>query len=142
MPGLVNNVPLINGRAYDYASIVINVLGVPLMGVKSIEYKVEQEKTNNYGAGNLPVSRGHGVKKADATLELSMDDVEVLRNALPTRNLLDVPAFPITVSFLNGAKTVTHVLHNCEFLDDGVTGAVDDTELARSFPLVVSHITF
>lgn len=138
----INNAPLINGRAYDFAQILINILGVPLVGVQSIEYKEEQEKANNFGAGKFAVSRGHGTVNADATLELSMNDVERLRDAIPGGRLLDIPAFPITVTFLNAGKTVTHTLHNCEFKDDGVTGSVDDTDLVRSFALVVSHITY
>lgn len=137
-----NNTPLINGRAYDFAQVVVNILGVPIMGIQSIEYKEEQEKKNNFGAGKWAVSRGHGTVNADATIEVSMNDIEALRDAIPSGRLLDIPAFPITVTFLNDQKVVTHTLHNCEFMDDGVTGAVDDTDLVRSFGLVVSHITY
>lgn len=137
-----NNTPLINGRAYDFAQVVVNILGVPIMGVQSIEYKEEQDKQNNYGAGKWAVSRGHGTVKADATIEVSMNDIEALRDAIPSGRLLDIPAFPITVTFLNDQKPVTHVLHNCEFIDDGVGGAVDDTDLVRSFGLVLSHISY
>lgn len=139
---MINNTPLINGRAYDFAQIVINILGVPLVGITSIEYKEEQEKANNFGAGKYAVSRGHGTVNADASIEISMNDVERLRNAAPLGRLLDIPAFPITVTFLNEGKTVTHTLHNCEFKDDGVSGSIDDTDLVRSFSLVVSHITY
>lgn len=137
-----NNTPLINGRAYDFAQIVCNVLGVPLMGIQSIEYKEEQEKTNNKGAGKWTVSRGHGTVDADAKVELSMNDVEALRTVAPDGRLLDIPAFPITVTYLNEQKVVTHTLMNCEFIDDGGGGAQGDTDLVRTFALVVSHIKY
>jgi hypothetical protein len=137
-----NNTPLINGRAYDFAQVVVNILGVPIMGIQAIEYKEEQEKKNNFGAGKWAVSRGHGTVNADASFEISMNDIENLRDAIPSGRLLDIPAFPITVTFLNDQKVVTHVLHNCEFIDDGVGGGVDDTDLVRSYGLVVSHITY
>jgi hypothetical protein len=137
-----NNTPLINGRAYDFAQIVANVLGVPIMGIQSIEYKEEQEKTNNFGAGKWAVSRGHGAVNADAKIEISMNDVEAMRTVAPNGRLLDLPAFPITVTFLNEQKVVTHTLMNCEFVDDGMTGAQGDTDLVRSFALVVSHIKY
>ena len=50
--------PLINGRAYDYAQIEVNILGVPVAGISAISYTEEQEKVNNFGAGSNPVSRG------------------------------------------------------------------------------------
>jgi hypothetical protein len=59
-------IPLINGTAYDFSQIIVTILGVPVASVSSIEYSEEQEKTNNYGAGNRPVSRGQGAIEAKA----------------------------------------------------------------------------
>ena len=53
-------IPLINGTAFDFAQIIVNILGVPVASVSSIEYEETQEKVNNYGAGNRPVSRVRG----------------------------------------------------------------------------------
>ena len=52
--------PLINGVAYSWASINFTLFGVPVAGIVSIEYNRKQAKTNNYGAGTEPVSRGYG----------------------------------------------------------------------------------
>jgi len=134
--------PLINGRAYDYTQIVVNMLGVPVVGISSINYSEEQEKTNNFGQGNRPVSRGQGPINASATIELSMNEIEAIRDAAPNGSLLEVGAFDITVTFGNLQKPVTHVLKNCEFKNDGVEAAVDDTDLKFSFDLVVSHIKY
>lgn len=137
-----NSTPLINGRAYDFAQIVANVLGVPLMGISSITYGEEQEKTNNFGAGKWAVSRGHGAVDASASFDIHMNDVEVMRDAAPNGRLLDIPPFDITVTFLNKNKVVTHTLKNCEFTTDGVEGSQGDTQLVRSFDLVCSHIEY
>lgn len=134
--------PLINGRAYDFAQIVVNMLGAPVIGVKAIEYTEEQEKTNNFGQGNRPVSRGAGAIDASASIEISMNDVEALRDIAAEGSLLNIPSFDITVTFLNAQKVVTHVLKNCEFTDDGVSGTQGDTDLSRSFSLVVSNIKY
>ena len=135
-------VPLINGTAYDFAQIIVNILGVPVASVSSIEYEETQEKVNNYGAGNRPVSRGKGAIEATATIEMSMNDIEAIRNVALDGSLLNVPSFDITVFFVNPQSPQTHVLKNCEFTNDGISGSQGDTDLKKSFELVVSHIKF
>jgi len=135
-------VPLINGTAYDFAQIIVNILGVPVASVSSIEYEETQEKVNNYGAGNRPVSRGKGAIEATATIEMSMNDIEAIRNVALDGSLLNVPSFDITVFFGNPQSPQTHVLKNCEFTNDGISGSQGDTDLKKSFELVVSHIKF
>ena len=36
--------PLINGEAFDFGQIIVNIAGVPIPSVTSIEYGQEQEK--------------------------------------------------------------------------------------------------
>jgi len=136
--------PLINGRAYDFAQINMLISGVVVPSISSIEYSEEQEKTNNFGAGDRPVSRGHGAIDAKAKITMSMNDVEALRASATDGSLLKLPAFDVVVVFLHptSAKVVTHTLKNCEFLSDGVTGSQGDTDLKRDFDLVCSHITY
>ena len=132
--------PLINGTAYDFAQIIVNILGVPVASVSSIEYEETQEKTNNYGAGNRPVSRGSGAIECSATIEMSMNDIEAIRTSALDGSLLKVPAFDITVFFGNPQSPQTHVLKNCEFTNDGISGSQGDTDLKKSFELTLSHI--
>lgn len=134
--------PLINGRAYDYSQIEVNILGVPVAGVSAITYTQEQEKVNNFGAGSNPVSRGHGTINSSANITISMNDVEAIRDAAPLGRLLEIPSFDISVTYLNEQKVVTHVLKNCEFLNDGVEATNGDTNIERAFDLVVSHINY
>lgn len=134
--------PLINGRAFDYSQIIINILGVPIVSVSSITYLEEQEKVNNMGTGNRPVSRGHATIDASGSLEISMNDIEALRDVAPNGSLLFIPAFDIVVVFGNVQNPQTHVLKNCEFLNDGVETTVGDTDVKRTFDLVISHIQY
>jgi hypothetical protein len=134
--------PLVNGRAYDYSQIVVNMLGLPVVGVSAVSYSEEQEKTNNYGTGNRPVSRGRATIQASGSIELSMNEVEAIRNSTLTGSLLGIEAFDITVTFGNIQNPVTHVLKNCEFLNDGVETAVDETDIKKSFDLVISHVVY
>jgi hypothetical protein len=135
-------IPLINGRAYDYAQIEVNILGVPVAGISAITYTEEQEKVNNFGAGSRPVSRGHGPINASGSVTIHMNDVEAIRDAAPLGSLLSIPSFDISVTFLNAQKVVTHVLKNVEFLNDGVEATQGDTNIERAFDLVISHVVY
>ena len=136
--------PLINGRAYDFTEIIVSMLGAPVVGVKAITYTEEQDKTNNFGQGNRPISRGQGAIDASASIEISMNDIEAIRDtvALQGGSLLAIPAFDITVTYLNEQKVVTHILKNCEFINDGVETTQGDTDVVRTFDLVVSDIKY
>ena len=137
------SIPLINGVAYDFAQIRANVLGVVLYGISSINYTETQEKANNYGLGDRPVSRGSNIIETSGDLEISMNDVEALRGISPTDgSLLYIPSFDIVVIFLNAQKVVTHVLKNAEFTGDGVSGSTGDTDMRMTFNIIFSHIKY
>jgi hypothetical protein len=135
-------VPLINGKAYDFALITVVALGVPLPSVSDINYTEEQEKENNFGLGNRPVSRGQGAINASGSLDISMNDIEALRDVAPNGSLLQVPAFDIVVVYGNPQKPVTNVLKNCEFIDDGVETTQNHKDVKRTFGLVISHVKY
>ena len=136
------SVPLINGRAYDYTQIEAVVLGVSLAGISAINYTEEQEKVNNFGTGNRPVSRGHGAIDSSGSLDISMNEVEALRDAAPNGSLLQIPAFDVVVVFGNPQKPVTHVLKNVGFLNDGMESTQGDTDITRTFDIVISHVKY
>jgi hypothetical protein len=141
-------VPLVNGRSYDFTQITSTILGVPLPSISSVNYIQEQEKTNNFGTGVNPVSRGRGARDASGTFDISMNDVELLRAAVSAQvigsfgSLLDIPPFDIVVVFGHPTNPTTHVLKNCEFTDDGVETSQGDTDVSRTFSLVMSHVVY
>ncbi len=134
--------PLVNGRAYDYVDIQLSILGAQLNGITEVNYTSEQEKVNNFGTGFYPVSRGHGARDSSGSLGINMNEVEALRNVAPGGDLLDLPAFDIVIVFGNVQNPKTHVVKNCEFLNDGVEAAQGDTAINRSFDFVASHIQY
>ena len=71
-----------------------------------------------------------------------MNEVESLRDASPDGSLLKIPAFNITVTYLNLQKVVTHKLKNVEFTNDGVETSQGDTDIKRTFDLVISDIQY
>lgn len=138
---------LINGRAYDYTQIIINILGVPIAGVSKITYTEEQEVKGNMGTGTRPVSVGLGAIEASGSLEISMNDVEAIRDVATTDplyqgSLLTLPFFDIIIVFGNVQKIVTHTLRNCKFKNDGVDTSQGDTDIKRTFDLFISDIKY
>lgn len=134
--------PLINGKAYSYADIIVKILGVNINSVSEINYTTNQEKTNNYGAGDEPVSRGKGVKEYDCTLTISMNDYLALRRAVPSRELVDIPPFDITVTFNNGQEVITDIIQSTEFQDEGTEVSQGDMDTARQFTLRPGKIIY
>lgn len=120
----------------------MTILGVPIEGVKSINYTEEQEKTNNYGTGTAPVSRGRAEKTCSGSLELPMEEVEKIRAASTSGSLLDIDMFDIVVVHGVPGKVAVHTLKNVEFMDDGVETSSGDTQITRTFNIIPSHIVY
>ena len=129
---------LINGKAYDWSQIIATINGTELNGVSAINYEETQEKANNYGTGSRPISRGRGRVEPTASITLDMTEVEKLTDSAPNRSLLEIPAFDVTITFENVGKVVTHVIKNCEFLnnvrglEEGATGTSVELNLLPS----------
>lgn len=133
---------LINGRAYDYSQIVFVVLGVPVPSVSSISYTQEEEDKMNFGTGQLPISIGYGSINSKGSIEISMNDVEALRDVAPNGTLLRIPLFDILVVYGNPQKPVRHIIKNVKFTDDGVETATGETDVKRKFNFICSHIQY
>ena len=138
----MNIVPLVNGRAYDWASVVLQLLGQTVIGVTAISYGHKQEKVNNYGAGVNPVSRGYGKREPTASITLEMKEVERIQAAVPAGgSLLDIAPFPIVISYVNDSnQLITHTLHACEFTENKREVKTGDAEIQVELPLVISYI--
>jgi len=137
--------PLINGRAYDFASIQLQLLGQTIMGFTAISYGVKQDKVNNYGGGVNPTSRGYGKREPNASITVEMKEVERIQAAATAQlaggSILDIKPFPIVISFVNDSNAlVTHTLHNCEFTENKRDMKTGDTNIECELPLVISHI--
>lgn len=111
--------PLVNGRSYAWADVVVNIGGRPIKGITAISYSDEQEIEDNIGIANQPISRGFGAVNYTGSITLDMEEVEALQATSPTRRVQDLPFFDISVSYINGAKTVTHRLVACTLVSNG-----------------------
>lgn len=133
--------PLINGREYGWADIVVNIGGVPITGIRAVKYSQEMEKQDLYGAGRYPVARGYGRVKTQASITLLAGQVMALQNQAPEGQIFRIKPFNIVVSYQPEAGAmVTHILKNCEFLKSEIDFKEGDAFKEIELPLIVSHI--
>ena len=133
---------LINGASFDYTQITPIFLGALIPSMSAITYEETQEKTNNMGIGNRPVSRGRGPIDASGTIELAQNDIEALRNIAPNGSLLELEPSDLILVFGRVGDVQTHVLKNLEFTNDGGGGTVADTDLKFTFNFVISNVEY
>ena len=134
---------LINGVAYSWSQIKINILGRQVIGVSKISYSDKEEMQDNYGAGNLPVSRSYGKISCEASIELYMEEIEALQKATPTGRLQDIPEFDVVVSYQPQAGKITnHTLHNARFKENARDAGNEDMVIKAEIPLLISHISW
>ena len=132
---------LINGVEYGWSSIVFELFGVPVQGITAISYKKKQTKTNNYGAGDEPVSRGYGKKEYDASIEILRSEWTKIIAASPSQDPLTIGWFPISITYGNSlADITTDTLQGVEFLEDPFDAKEGDTKLLVKLPLIISDI--
>jgi hypothetical protein len=134
---------LVNGTAYSWVDITLNLLGIPVAGIVAISYDDEQEIEDNSGAGRFPVSRGYGGIKAQASITLHAEEVVAIQRSIPTGRLQDIPPFDIPVSYLppNG-NIATDVLKNVQFKKNSRDTKQGDKKIEVELPLVISHINW
>lgn len=137
--------PLINGVNHSWASIKINMLGRTVIGVSKITYDDDTVLENNYGAGNMPVSRGVGNYTAKASIELHQAETVAIQAAALQNGIervQDIPPFDVVVAYVptGSNQLVTDVIKNCQFKTNGRDVSQGDTLIKHSHELVVSHI--
>lgn len=134
-------VPLINGKSYEWSNIIMNIMGVPIAGVISIEYEEKQAMENVYGAGSEVVSRGYGKVEPTAKITLHMEEVENIQAVAPLGKLQRIPEFDISVLFVDDSLvTKKHKIRNCRFMNNGRKSNSGDTSIPVELELIVSHI--
>ena len=133
--------PLINGINYSGANVSVNPFGTPLVGIISISYSEEQQKDENYGLGVEPISRGYGIKKYSASMEVYIDELQAFISAAPNKSLTQIPPFDIPITFGGtGVLTSKVVLRSCEFKNAPVDIKSGDTKIMVKLDLAIAGI--
>jgi hypothetical protein len=133
---------LINGKAFSASDITLMIAGITVASASALTATVSQEKTNNKGFSDEPVSRGRATKEYEASVDLSYTDALKLRNLSPTGGLLEVPMFEVLVVLDNAVNVSRIRIKNAEFMDDGIEVSVDDTEIKRTYGLTIAGIDY
>lgn len=138
-----NGLPLINGKAYEFADITCIILGTPIIGVTAIEYGETDNIENVYATGRYPVARGFGQIEPSANITILMNEVMNIVSFAPNGRLQDIPEFDIIVTFTDvNLIPVVHKIRNCRFKTNMITSATGDTSIPMDLELIVSHIEF
>lgn len=133
--------PLINGEDYVFSQIELYIAGRKIEGCTAIDFSKKQEKVNNYGMGTRAISRGRGKVECEASLTLTMNEVVAIRKNAPSKDLLRIPSFNVTVCWSeDGVQIQTAVLENCEFTEDKTATISGDTITEIELPLIVADI--
>jgi hypothetical protein len=134
---------LINGKSYEWADILINILGSTFAGVTAIEYEDSQEMENVMGAGNRPVSRVYKNFVPTAKVTLLMEELEAIQAVAPNGVIQQIPEFDITVAYVDAALiTRIHTIKNCRFMKNVRKIAQGDGAIACELDLIISHVNF
>lgn len=135
--------PLVNGVAYSWSQIQVLIAGTAVNGITAIKYAEKQEVQDNYGAGNRPVSRGHGKIETSGSLTLEMAEVEALQAAAPNGSILAIPEFTIVVSYMPETGIIrNHTLNNCRFKENKREVKSGDMTIEVEMELAISDIAW
>ncbi|MPM00621.1 hypothetical protein SDC9_46848 [bioreactor metagenome] len=133
-------IPLINGIAYEWASIRVNLFGGIVYGITGINYEEKQDMENIYGAGNLPVERGYGNISFSSGISLLASEVEAITANAPGKRIQAIPEFDIVVAYLVGTTVVTHTLKQCRFTTNKRDVKQGDKKIEVAIELIVGNI--
>jgi hypothetical protein len=138
---MAQNTALINGQEFSFVDWSVQIGGVEIFGCTNIVATETQEKTNNYGLGAKPTSRGRGKKEYEVTFDMELKDKRRIATALSASGSLnDVPAVPVVILGDNGVNKHRITLTAFEFSSSGVEVAEDDTRTSRSYPGICADI--
>lgn len=136
---------LVNGKAYDWATIEISMLGVSVVvGATAITYNDEEEMEDLYGQGKYPVSRSTGNYVATGSITLYMKELERLQAIAPNARIQEIPEFDIVVSYImpNASEITSHRLQSCRFKMNGREVAQNDKGISKEIELQIAAINW
>lgn len=132
---------IINGVNYSWGNLSVVLFGNVVIGITKISYKSKQEKTNNYGHGYQPVSRGYGRYEYEGSMELYVDEWKKIIAASPDNDPLSILPSDIQIVFA-GSRVLPNkdVLRAVEFLENPLDASEGDTKLMVTIPLIIGGI--
>lgn len=135
------NQVLINGTAYSASNVTVVMFGVAQSGITRINYNKQQTKTNNYGLGTRPVSRGYGQVTYSGEIEIFRESYQAMIDAAPNKNPLEIPPFTVSIQYSgDGVNYKEDRFIATEFLEDNQSVNAGDTSIKITIPLIIGDI--
>jgi hypothetical protein len=133
---------LINGISISWSQITLSMLGAPITGVRAISWSSKQEKTNNYGAGSKPVSRGYGRVEYEGSITFLAEEFKNLIASAPDGDVLKYPFFDINILFVDPTNGLLMkcVWKAAEFLENNFDASEGDTMIEIEVPFIMADI--
>lgn len=129
------------GEMIGWSKVTVHLFGRNLVGIQKVSYSDETERENEYGAGKMPIGQSEGNYKAEASIELTIDEVHALQQSIPLGGRLqDIAPFDIIVQYEYRNKIVTDRIRNCRFTGNSVDVSQGDKTISQDYTLLVSHI--
>lgn len=140
---LLERPPLINGVEYTQADIVLNLLGVPIIGITAIEYSDIQNIEGNYSTGHLPTSVGFGQVDLTATITITSVEFRKIVAFSPGRRIQNIPFFDVGVNYVpEGGLIVRDRLVRCKFKGANISSSTNNTQIEVPLELFVADIRY
>jgi hypothetical protein len=133
---------LVNGKSFSAADIIVIVGGIDIASVSALSIVETADKQNNYGFSTQPTSRGTGYTQYTCSVDISYNDIQKLRNISATRRLMDIPLFDVLAIMANGEQVARIRARNAEFMEDGIDVAGGDTDVKRTYPLIIAGVDY
>lgn len=131
---------------FAWKNISVMIGGRPIAGLTDIEYKVEKEFEEIYGAGQYAQFLGEGNKKFSGTVEMLQGDYELLveeARKLGGTDITDMEV-SITVSYIPSInttlKTITDHISGVRFTDSSKKISQGETHMKVSLPFIALSI--
>lgn len=141
--GSIKYPTLLNGVSYSWGSTQIFMLNKNVIGCRSFNYKVTSDTENIYGTGINPVQRGFGNLTYEGSLTLLKEEAASLQTMAPLGNIIDIPAFDITVTYMpSPTKICTDILKKCVFTSNGSSSSQGDKSIEVELTLSIGSIEF
>jgi hypothetical protein len=145
MPLSLPAYPLINGLRPDFACIQFTPQlpdgsATTITGIKSLNYKVEQDPTEIYGTSPLPLGMTRGTAKFSGDVEMYVAEFQAIVDAIGP-DFGSVP-IDIAVSYSEGAYTKTDFLQGVRLLSPEASQSQGADALTRKFSMKMLNILF
>lgn len=139
----VLGIPLINGVAYTHADVVVNIGGVPIIGITAINYEENQSMTANYSTGHRATSVGFGPLEAIGSMTMTMEAMELISSVAPEGVIQNLPFFPIGINYLpEGGILARHRLENVKMMTRKQASQTGNSQIEVTVDLFIAKINW